>query len=160
MKPVHIIGVPLDLGGGRRGVDMGPSAMRIAGLGEQIASLGRGSFLVSAARGEVLDQTAALNALSTNHLGGLAMDVFDPEPPDGNDHLLGLDSVVLAPHSVAMTNELIAACGALDIQAVLDVMHGREPQGIVLSRVVQHTDWRRRLEANRIRFGGDGQKTN
>ena len=41
MKPVHLIGVPLDLGGNRRGVDMGPSAFRIAGLGEQIASLGR-----------------------------------------------------------------------------------------------------------------------
>jgi arginase len=41
MKPVHLIGVPLDLGGSRRGVDMGPSAFRIAGLGEQIAVLGR-----------------------------------------------------------------------------------------------------------------------
>jgi arginase len=41
MKPVHIIGVPLDLGGGRRGVDMGPSAFRIAGLHSQIAALGR-----------------------------------------------------------------------------------------------------------------------
>jgi len=41
MRPVHIIGVPLDLGGNRRGVDMGPSAMRIAGLGDQIARLGR-----------------------------------------------------------------------------------------------------------------------
>jgi arginase len=41
MTPVHIIGVPLDLGGNRRGVDMGPSALRIAGLGERIASLGR-----------------------------------------------------------------------------------------------------------------------
>jgi arginase len=40
MKAVHIIGVPLDLGGGRRGVDMGPSALRIAGIGEQIAALG------------------------------------------------------------------------------------------------------------------------
>lgn len=40
MKPVHIIGVPLDLGGNRRGVDMGPSALRIAGLGERIAALG------------------------------------------------------------------------------------------------------------------------
>src|SRR5215212_1793589 len=40
MKPIHIIGVPLDLGGGRRGVDMGPSAFRIAGLGEQLAALG------------------------------------------------------------------------------------------------------------------------
>ena len=41
MNPVHIIGVPLDLGGARRGVDMGPSAFRIAGLGERIAALGR-----------------------------------------------------------------------------------------------------------------------
>jgi arginase len=40
MKSVHIIGVPLDLGGGRRGVDMGPSAFRAAGLGDQIAALG------------------------------------------------------------------------------------------------------------------------
>src|SRR5882672_6625314 len=41
MKPVHLIGVPLDLGGGRRGVDMGPSAFRIAGIRDQIATLGR-----------------------------------------------------------------------------------------------------------------------
>jgi arginase len=40
MKSVHIIGVPLDLGGNRRGVDMGPSAFRIAGLGEQLTNLG------------------------------------------------------------------------------------------------------------------------
>ena len=40
MRPVHILGVPLDLGGGRRGVDMGPSAFRIAGLDAGIAALG------------------------------------------------------------------------------------------------------------------------
>jgi arginase len=40
MKDVHIIGVPLDLGAGRRGVDMGPSACRIAGIDEKIARLG------------------------------------------------------------------------------------------------------------------------
>jgi arginase len=44
MNPVHLIGAPLDLGGGRRGVDMGPSALRIAGLGEQIAALGRATM--------------------------------------------------------------------------------------------------------------------
>jgi arginase len=39
-RPVHIIGVSLDLGGNRRGVDMGPSAFRIAGLGERLSALG------------------------------------------------------------------------------------------------------------------------
>ena len=40
MKSLHVIGVPLDLGGNRRGVDMGPSAFRIAGIGERPATLG------------------------------------------------------------------------------------------------------------------------
>jgi arginase len=39
MRQIHIIGVPLDLGGNRRGVDMGPSAFRIAGLGERVSAL-------------------------------------------------------------------------------------------------------------------------
>jgi arginase len=42
MRPSHIaiIGAPLDLGQGRRGVDMGPSAMRVANLNSRIAGLG------------------------------------------------------------------------------------------------------------------------
>jgi len=37
---IALIGVPLDLGAGRRGVDMGPSALRVAGLGKRLAALG------------------------------------------------------------------------------------------------------------------------
>lgn len=37
---VHVIGVPMDLGSGRRGVDMGPSAIRIAGLHDRLKDLG------------------------------------------------------------------------------------------------------------------------
>ncbi|MDQ3427053.1 MAG: arginase [Gemmatimonadota bacterium] len=37
---VHLLGVPMDLGSGRRGVDMGPSAIRIAGLADQLRELG------------------------------------------------------------------------------------------------------------------------
>ncbi|MEX1139068.1 MAG: arginase [Bacteroidota bacterium] len=37
---IHIIGVPMDLGAGRRGVDMGPSAIRIAGVAEKLRALG------------------------------------------------------------------------------------------------------------------------
>ncbi len=40
MADIHLIGVPLDLGGGRRGVDMGPSAVRIAGIGGRLSALG------------------------------------------------------------------------------------------------------------------------
>ena len=37
---IAIIGAPMDLGAGRRGVDMGPSALRVASLNERLASLG------------------------------------------------------------------------------------------------------------------------
>jgi arginase len=37
---IHLLGVPMDLGSGRRGVDMGPSAIRIAGLAERLGELG------------------------------------------------------------------------------------------------------------------------
>jgi arginase len=40
-RPVAVIGAGLDLGAGRRGVDMGPSAIRYAGLQDRIVSLGR-----------------------------------------------------------------------------------------------------------------------
>ncbi|PYV82407.1 MAG: arginase [Acidobacteria bacterium] len=39
-KTINVIGVPLDLGAGRRGVDMGPSAMRVADLNKKLATLG------------------------------------------------------------------------------------------------------------------------
>jgi arginase len=37
---IHVLGAPMDLGSGRRGVDMGPSAIRIAGLAERLKDLG------------------------------------------------------------------------------------------------------------------------
>ena len=39
-KTLHIVGVPMDLGAGRRGVDMGPAAIRVAGLGAKAGALG------------------------------------------------------------------------------------------------------------------------
>jgi len=40
MRKIRIIGVPLDLGQARRGVDMGPSALRVAGLNDRLRELG------------------------------------------------------------------------------------------------------------------------
>lgn len=39
-RPIHIIGVAMDLGASRRGTDMGPSALRVAGLGQALRDLG------------------------------------------------------------------------------------------------------------------------
>jgi phosphoglycerate dehydrogenase-like enzyme len=76
----------------------------------EIASMPRGSIVINAARGEVLDVDAALTALSRNALGGLALDVYDPEPPTRtwpDDPRL-----ILTPHIAGCTTEAKSAIGA------------------------------------------------
>jgi arginase len=108
MRPVHLIGVPLDLGAGRRGVDMGPSAFRIAGLGEQITALGytvvdKGD-LVTAIR-ETLEPrdehkkyvreiTEVCERLYTSSLSSLTAGAIPVVL--GGDHSLGAGSVAAA----------------------------------------------------------------
>jgi len=75
----------------------------------QIHTMPRGSYLINAARGEVLDQQAALRALEQNHLAGLALDVFDPEPPDAG--FPDDPRLVLTPHIGGCSFEAKAAIG-------------------------------------------------
>jgi len=76
----------------------------------EIASMPRGAIVINAARGEVLDVDAALAALARNGLGGLALDVYDPEPPARtwpDDPRL-----ILTPHIAGCTTEAKSAIGA------------------------------------------------
>jgi D-3-phosphoglycerate dehydrogenase len=78
-------------------------------IGErELAMLERGSFVINAARGEVLDQNAALRALQNDHLAGLALDVFDPEPPGA---LPDDPRLILTPHIGGCSHECKAAIG-------------------------------------------------
>ena len=120
---------------------------------ERLALMKPTAYLINTARGPIVDQKALADALMAGRIAGAGLDVFDTEPPSADDPLMALDNVVLAPHAVAMTDELFANCGALDIEAVIAVMHGLEPQGIVQRRAILHPAWRRRLDANRARFG-------
>ncbi|SDD82540.1 phosphoglycerate dehydrogenase [Rhodospira trueperi] len=74
-----------------------------------------GSFLVNAARGNVVDIDALANALRTDHLAGAAVDVFPKEPKGGNDvfesPLRGLRNVILTPHVGGSTMEAQANIG-------------------------------------------------
>ena len=63
---------------------------------ERIQNMKKGSLLINAARGGLIDEDALYNALSSGHLGGAAMDCFEEEPYTGK--LKELDSVLLTAH--------------------------------------------------------------
>jgi D-3-phosphoglycerate dehydrogenase len=63
-----------------------------------------GSFLISTARGGVIDEADLLNALEHGPLAGAALDVFSEEPPSDLD-LIRHPRVVSTPHIGAQTQE-------------------------------------------------------
>ena len=90
-----------------------------------------GAYLVNTARGSVVDETALVLALQNGHLGGAAIDVYDPEPPLPTNPLLNMDNVIVTPHFCAMTEESLHRMGTTVAQGVLDALAGRQPQYLV-----------------------------
>lgn len=76
---------------------------------EKIARMRKGSFLINASRGTVVDIDALTAALSSGDIGGAAIDVFPIEPKSNDDKfvspLLGFDNVLLTPHIGGSTLE-------------------------------------------------------
>lgn len=92
-------------------------------IGErEIALMPRGSFLINAARGEVLDQDAALAALASNHLAGVALDVYDPEPPAGG--LPDDPRLMLTPHIGGCSHECKREIGQRLYEKVVEWVKG------------------------------------
>lgn len=72
---------------------------------ETLAKMKKGSYLVNAARGGVVDEEALAAALKIGHLAGAALDVFEKEPPPPDHPLFELENFVCAPHLGASTQE-------------------------------------------------------
>ena len=70
----------------------------------QIAQMKKGAYLINAARGGVIDETALVAALESGHLAGAALDVFVNEPEPAVQVLMN-DKISLSPHIGASTAE-------------------------------------------------------
>ena len=91
--------------------------------GQAIGLMKRGVYLICAARGGAIDETALLNALESGQIAGAALDVFSTEPP-GLTALVAHPNVVATPHIGAQTAEAQVRA-SMDIAAeVLAALRG------------------------------------
>ena len=95
----------------------------------------RTALLVNTARGSVVDEDALVWALNEHLIAGAALDVYEKEPsvPPG---LLGMENVVLAPHSICWTDECFQAIGESAIGSLLSVSRGERPHGLLNPEVL------------------------
>jgi D-3-phosphoglycerate dehydrogenase len=88
-----------------------------------LAQMKDGARLVNAARGELVDEGAVLDALRAGKLAGAALDVFSAEPYAGP--LLEDDSVVVTPHLAASTAEAQDRAGVIVAEQVVAALEGQ-----------------------------------
>jgi D-3-phosphoglycerate dehydrogenase len=94
------------------------------------AAMKPGARLINAARGDVVDQDALVEALTSGHLGGAGIDVF-PQEPVTESPLFGLPGVVVTPHLGASTEEAQDRAGVVVAEQVAAALTG----GVVTSAV-------------------------
>jgi D-3-phosphoglycerate dehydrogenase len=94
-------------------------------IGEDvIAKMKPGVRIINAARGELIDEEALIEALQSGHVAGAGLDVLTKEPPDFDNPLLHMDNVVVTPHLAASTNEAQREVGLMIVKQVVDALHG------------------------------------
>jgi D-3-phosphoglycerate dehydrogenase len=89
---------------------------------QAFARMRDGVRLINAARGELVDEDALLEALHSGKVAAAALDVFSAEPYSGP--LLALDNVVVTPHLAASTEEAQDRAGVIVAEQVAAALEG------------------------------------
>ncbi|WJM14494.1 phosphoglycerate dehydrogenase [Microbacterium arborescens] len=96
----------------------------------RLALLPAGAIVVNTARGGLLDENAARRALDDGRLHGVAIDVYETEPPSSSP-LVGHPGVVATPHAGGHTSGAVQRMTDQSIDALLTALRGGRPDGLV-----------------------------
>jgi D-3-phosphoglycerate dehydrogenase / 2-oxoglutarate reductase len=94
---------------------------------EQLARMKDGAILVNTSRGPLIDTVALREAVATERLGGVGLDVLESEPLDPDDVLAGRSDVVITPHAAFSSVESIAELQRKAMEQVVSALAGEIP---------------------------------
>ncbi len=86
-----------------------------------------GAIFLNTSRGDLVDEGALYEALQSKHIFMAGLDVLENETNAGNSPLTQLDSVIITPHSAALTCEALDQMSLLAAMEIHRVLSGQEP---------------------------------
>jgi phosphoglycerate dehydrogenase-like enzyme len=103
------------------------------------------AYFINTARGPIVQHDALVAALRDKRIAGAGIDVFPVEPPPPDDPLFSMDNVIVSPHALAWTQELMRDNGVEACQNVLALSRGELPGGIVNREVIDRPGFQKKL---------------
>ncbi len=88
----------------------------------------KGSMFLNLARGNLVDERALSDALSSGHLWGAALDTYSIEPLPADSPLLQAPNLVMSPHNASHTKESMERMAMGAAENIDDVLSGRPPR--------------------------------
>ncbi len=101
------------------------------------------AYLINTSRGGAIDTQALYRLLQHERIAGAALDVFEQEPLAADSPLRELDNVILTPHMIGHSQELMAAIPPAAAENVLRVLRGEPPLYVKNPEIIPA--WRQRL---------------
>jgi glyoxylate reductase len=99
--------------------------------GAALAAMKPTAILINTARGAIVDQAALAKALQEGTVGGAALDVTDPEPPDPADPLLSAPNLIVVPHIGSATHTARERMADMAVDNLLAALAGQAmPHGV------------------------------
>lgn len=102
----------------------------------EFKTMKRTAYLVNAARGTIVDESALTKALQEGWIAGAALDVFEEEPISPENPLLKLGNVILVPHIGSASVETRAKMAIMVVENLLRFFKGETPPNLVNPEVL------------------------
>lgn len=112
---------------------------------DQLALLKPTAYFINVARGELVDQSALVEALRERRIAGAGLDVFAVEPLPPDDPLLKLNNVIVTPHWSPATSDIWSATGRAMAEGMHQCARGRVPSNVVNVEVLDRPSFQAKL---------------